>query len=43
MDGKYKGRKLTARAKASEALRLADEGVHRTEIAEPSVPMMMRH
>jgi len=32
-DGKYKGRKPTARAKAAEVLRLADEGVPRTEIA----------
>ena len=33
-DGKYKGRKPTARAKAAEVLRLADEGFQRTEIAE---------
>ena len=33
-DGKYKGRKPTARAKAAEVLRLADEGLQRTEIAE---------
>lgn len=33
-EGKYKGRKPTARAKAAEVLRLADEGVQRTEIAE---------
>lgn len=33
-DGKYKGRKPTARAKAAEVLRLADEGMKRTEIAE---------
>jgi DNA invertase Pin-like site-specific DNA recombinase len=32
-DGKYKGRKPTARAKASEVLRLNDEGLQRTEIA----------
>jgi DNA invertase Pin-like site-specific DNA recombinase len=31
---KYKGRKPTARAKAAEVLRLADEGLQRTEIAE---------
>ncbi len=34
LDGKYKGRKPTARAKAAEVLRLADEGLPRTEIAE---------
>jgi len=33
-DGKYKGRKPTARAKTAEVLRLADEGFQRTEIAE---------
>jgi DNA invertase Pin-like site-specific DNA recombinase len=33
-DGKYKGRKPTARAKAAEVLRLAGEGLQRTEIAE---------
>jgi DNA invertase Pin-like site-specific DNA recombinase len=33
-DGRYKGRKPTARAKAAEVLRLADEGLQRTEIAE---------
>ena len=33
-DRKYKGRKPTARAKAAEVLRLADEGLQRTEIAE---------
>jgi len=33
-DGKYKGRKPTARAKAAEVLRLADEGLQRTEIAD---------
>ena len=33
-DGKYKGRKPTARAKAAEVLRLVDEGMQRTEIAE---------
>jgi len=33
-DGKYKGRKPTARAKAAEVLKLADEGLQRTEIAE---------
>jgi DNA invertase Pin-like site-specific DNA recombinase len=33
-DGKYRGRKPTARAKAAEVLRLADEGLQRTEIAE---------
>jgi DNA invertase Pin-like site-specific DNA recombinase len=32
--GKYKGRKPTARAKAAEVLKLADEGLQRTEIAE---------
>jgi DNA invertase Pin-like site-specific DNA recombinase len=32
-DGKYKGRKPTARAKAAEVLKLADEGLQRTEIA----------
>jgi DNA invertase Pin-like site-specific DNA recombinase len=33
-DGKYKGRKPTARAKAAEVLRLADEGLQRSEIAD---------
>ena len=33
-DGKYKGRKPTARAKAAEVLKLAGEGLQRTEIAE---------
>lgn len=33
-DGKYKGRKTTARAKAAEVLRLDAEGLQRTEIAE---------
>jgi DNA invertase Pin-like site-specific DNA recombinase len=32
-DGKYKGRKPTARAKAAEVLRLSGEGLQRTEIA----------
>jgi DNA invertase Pin-like site-specific DNA recombinase len=32
-DGKYRGRKATARAKAAEVLRLSDEGLQRTEIA----------
>src|SRR5450631_4383281 len=32
-DGKYKGRKPTARAKASEMIRLDAEGLQRTEIA----------
>jgi DNA invertase Pin-like site-specific DNA recombinase len=32
-DGKYKGRKPTARAKAAEVLTFADEGMQRTEIA----------
>jgi len=32
-DGKYKGRKPTARAKAAEVLRLSGEGMQRTEIA----------
>lgn len=32
-EGKYKGRKATARAKSAEVLRLAGEGVQRTEIA----------
>jgi DNA invertase Pin-like site-specific DNA recombinase len=31
---KYKGRKPTGRARVAEVLRLADEGLHRTEIAE---------
>lgn len=33
VDGKYKGRKPTARAKAAEVLRLSNEGLQRTEIA----------
>ena len=33
-DGKYKGRKPTARAKAAEVVKLAADGVARTEIAE---------
>jgi DNA invertase Pin-like site-specific DNA recombinase len=33
-DGKYRGRKPTARAKAGEVLRLDAEGLQRTEIAE---------
>jgi DNA invertase Pin-like site-specific DNA recombinase len=33
-DGKYKGRKPTARSKAAEVLRLDAEGLQRTEIAE---------
>ena len=33
-DGKYKGRKPTARAKAAEVVKLAGEGLQRTEIAE---------
>jgi DNA invertase Pin-like site-specific DNA recombinase len=32
-DGKYRGRKPTARAKAAEVLRLSNEGLQRTEIA----------
>jgi DNA invertase Pin-like site-specific DNA recombinase len=32
-DGKYRGRKPTARAKADEVLKLSDEGLQRTEIA----------
>ena len=32
-DGKYKGRKPTARAKAAEVIRLDAEGLQRTEIA----------
>ena len=32
-DGKYKGRKPTARAKAAAVLKLNDEGLQRTEIA----------
>jgi DNA invertase Pin-like site-specific DNA recombinase len=32
-DGKYKGRKPTARAKAAEVVRLDAEGLQRTEIA----------
>src|ERR1700730_18049272 len=34
LDGKYKGRKPTARAKAAEAIRLDAEGMQRAEIAE---------
>jgi DNA invertase Pin-like site-specific DNA recombinase len=33
-DGKYKGRKPTARAKAAEVMRLADEGLQRIDIAD---------
>ena len=33
-DGKYKGRKPTARAKAADVIRLDTEGLQRTEIAE---------
>ncbi len=33
LDGKYKGRKPTARAKAAEVIKLESEGVQRTEIA----------
>jgi DNA invertase Pin-like site-specific DNA recombinase len=33
-DGKYKGRKPTARAKAAEVIRLDAEGLQRSEIAE---------
>ena len=33
-DGKYKGRKPTARAKAAEVIQLDAEGCQRTEIAE---------
>ena len=33
-DGKYKGRKPTARAKADQVLALKDEGVGATEIAK---------
>jgi len=32
-DGKYRGRKPTARAKATEVLKLSNEGLQRTEIA----------
>jgi DNA invertase Pin-like site-specific DNA recombinase len=32
-DGKYKGRKPTARAKADQVLRLSEQGLQRTEIA----------
>ena len=32
-DGKYKGRKPTARAKTAEVIKLDDEGLQRTEIA----------
>jgi hypothetical protein len=33
LDGKYKGRRPTARAKAAEVIRLNAEGLQRTEIA----------
>ena len=33
-EGRYRGRKPTARAKSAEVIRLADEGLQRTEIAE---------
>jgi DNA invertase Pin-like site-specific DNA recombinase len=33
LDGKYRGRKPTARAKATEVVRLDAEGLQRTEIA----------
>jgi DNA invertase Pin-like site-specific DNA recombinase len=33
LDGKYKGRKPTARAKATEVIKLNAEGLQRTEIA----------
>jgi DNA invertase Pin-like site-specific DNA recombinase len=33
-DGKYKGRKPTARAKAADVIRLDAEGLPRTEIAD---------
>jgi DNA invertase Pin-like site-specific DNA recombinase len=33
-EGKYKGRKPTARAKSSEIRKLATEGVRRTDIAK---------
>ena len=33
-EGKYKGRKPTARAKAAEVIRLDAEGLQRTEIAQ---------
>ena len=36
LDGKYKGRKPTARVKADEVLRLNGEGLQRTEIARRS-------
>ena len=36
-DGKYKGRKPTARAKAAEVVRLDVEGLQRTEIAQRTV------
>ena len=32
-DGKYKGRKPTARARAAEVVKLADQGIQRAEIA----------
>jgi DNA invertase Pin-like site-specific DNA recombinase len=32
-DGKYKGRKPTARARAAEVLKLSEQGLQRTEIA----------
>jgi DNA invertase Pin-like site-specific DNA recombinase len=32
-DGKYKGRKPSARAKADDVIRLSDQGLQRTEIA----------
>jgi len=32
-DGKYRGRKPTARAKAAEVLKLSEQGLQRTEIA----------
>jgi DNA invertase Pin-like site-specific DNA recombinase len=37
LDGKYKGRKPTARAKAAEVVRLDAEGLQRTEIAQRTV------
>jgi DNA invertase Pin-like site-specific DNA recombinase len=33
-EGKYKGRKATARAKAADVIRLDSDGLQRTEIAE---------
>jgi DNA invertase Pin-like site-specific DNA recombinase len=33
-EGKYKGRKSTARAKSAEIIRLAGEGIRREEIAK---------